>query len=129
MVPSATGRGEDSAAAEGSNGSCFIRTDQLDGETDWKLRVAVELTQRMPTDDLAMLGNRAVVFAGPPIKDIHSFLGNMTLHPPADDGSITPTPTLPRSGPTVGDLLGVPSDAPTTIAAQQTRTVQTRSSQ
>lgn len=20
------------------NGSCFVRTDQLDGETDWKLR-------------------------------------------------------------------------------------------
>ncbi len=65
---SATGRGEDSAAAEGSNGSCFIRTDQLDGETDWKLRVAVELTQRMPTDDLAMLGDRAVVFADRPSK-------------------------------------------------------------
>ncbi|KDQ23963.1 hypothetical protein PLEOSDRAFT_7858, partial [Pleurotus ostreatus PC15] len=24
-----------------SSGTCFIRTDQLDGETDWKLRVAV----------------------------------------------------------------------------------------
>ncbi|XP_036273681.1 probable phospholipid-transporting ATPase IIB isoform X3 [Pipistrellus kuhlii] len=29
-------------------GSCFIRTDQLDGETDWKLRVAVSCTQRLP---------------------------------------------------------------------------------
>ncbi|TKY85994.1 hypothetical protein EX895_004819 [Sporisorium graminicola] len=96
----------------GSNGSCFIRTDQLDGETDWKLRIAVELTQRMPTDELAVLRDRAVVFAGPPIKDIHSFLGNLTLHPPPDDGSATPPPTLPRSGPTVGDLLGVPTDAP-----------------
>lgn len=28
-------------------GSCFIRTDQLDGETDWKLRVAVACTQRL----------------------------------------------------------------------------------
>lgn len=26
------------------NGSVFIRTDQLDGETDWKLRKAVPLT-------------------------------------------------------------------------------------
>lgn len=26
-------------------GSCFIRTDQLDGETDWKLKVAVSQTQ------------------------------------------------------------------------------------
>lgn len=27
-------------------GSCFIRTDQLDGETDWKLKVAVPETQK-----------------------------------------------------------------------------------
>jgi phospholipid-translocating ATPase len=98
------------SSAQGSNGSCFIRTDQLDGETDWKLRIAVELTQRMPTDDLAVLGDRAVVFAGPPIKDIHSFLGNLTLHPPPDDGSSTPPPTVHRSGPAVGDLLGSAAD-------------------
>lgn len=29
-------------------GACFIRTDQLDGETDWKLKVAVGCTQRLP---------------------------------------------------------------------------------
>uniref|UniRef100_A0A8B9HMW2 Phospholipid-transporting ATPase n=1 Tax=Astyanax mexicanus TaxID=7994 RepID=A0A8B9HMW2_ASTMX len=29
-------------------GSCFIRTDQLDGETDWKLKIAVACTQRLP---------------------------------------------------------------------------------
>lgn len=28
-------------------GTCFIRTDQLDGETDWKLKVAVGETQRV----------------------------------------------------------------------------------
>lgn len=28
-------------------GSVFIRTDQLDGETDWKLRKAVPLTQKI----------------------------------------------------------------------------------
>uniref|UniRef100_A0A2K5YHD6 Phospholipid-transporting ATPase n=1 Tax=Mandrillus leucophaeus TaxID=9568 RepID=A0A2K5YHD6_MANLE len=31
------------------NGSCFLRTDQLDGETDWKLRLPVACTQRLPT--------------------------------------------------------------------------------
>ncbi|KAG2465208.1 ATP9B ATPase, partial [Polypterus senegalus] len=30
------------------NCSCFIRTDQLDGETDWKLKIAVGCTQRLP---------------------------------------------------------------------------------
>jgi phospholipid-translocating ATPase len=34
-----------------ASGACFIRTDQLDGETDWKLRLAVPTTQNLPTDD------------------------------------------------------------------------------
>jgi len=33
-----------------SSGTCFIRTDQLDGETDWKLRVAVPGTQKLQSD-------------------------------------------------------------------------------
>lgn len=28
-------------------GSCFVRTDQLDGETDWKLKIAVRETHKM----------------------------------------------------------------------------------
>lgn len=32
------------------SGACFIRTDQLDGETDWKLKLSVETTQRLETD-------------------------------------------------------------------------------
>ena len=33
-----------------ATGTCFIRTDQLDGETDWKLRVAVPSTQQLNED-------------------------------------------------------------------------------
>lgn len=33
-----------------SSGTCFVRTDQLDGETDWKLRVAVPSCQRLSED-------------------------------------------------------------------------------
>jgi phospholipid-translocating ATPase len=33
------------------SGASFIRTDQLDGETDWKLRRAVSITQKLPSDD------------------------------------------------------------------------------
>lgn len=29
------------------SGTCFIRTDQLDGETDWKLRAAVPACQKL----------------------------------------------------------------------------------
>ncbi|CEH18028.1 aminophospholipid-transporting p-type atpase [Ceraceosorus bombacis] len=64
---------------EGASGTCFVRTDQLDGETDWKLRVAVDLTQRMDEAELVALGDAAVVYAGKPIKDIHTFVGTFTL--------------------------------------------------
>lgn len=33
-----------------ASGTCFIRTDQLDGETDWKLRVAVPTCQKLRSD-------------------------------------------------------------------------------
>ena len=33
-----------------ASGTCFIRTDQLDGETDWKLRVAVPTCQKLGSD-------------------------------------------------------------------------------
>ncbi|XP_068418738.1 probable phospholipid-transporting ATPase IIB isoform X2 [Eschrichtius robustus] len=58
-------------------GSCFIRTDQLDGETDWKLRVAVSCTQRLPAlGDLFSIN--AYVYAQKPQLDIHSFEGTFT---------------------------------------------------
>ncbi|XP_057644538.1 probable phospholipid-transporting ATPase IIB isoform X3 [Chionomys nivalis] len=58
-------------------GSCFIRTDQLDGETDWKLKVAVSCTQRLPAlGDLFSIS--AYVYAQKPQLDIHSFEGTFT---------------------------------------------------
>lgn len=35
-----------------ASGTCFIRTDQLDGETDWKLRVAVPTCQKVSEREL-----------------------------------------------------------------------------
>ncbi|KAM7283318.1 probable phospholipid-transporting ATPase IIA isoform X2 [Ixodes scapularis] len=61
------------------NGSCFIRTDQLDGETDWKLRVAVDSTQRLASPE-EMLEIDACVYAEEPKKDIHCFIGKFTRH-------------------------------------------------
>ncbi|XP_017310328.1 probable phospholipid-transporting ATPase IIB [Ictalurus punctatus] len=59
------------------SGACFIRTDQLDGETDWKLKVAVACTQRLPAlGDLFSIS--AYVYAQKPQLDIHSFEGNFT---------------------------------------------------
>ncbi|RXM96164.1 putative phospholipid-transporting ATPase IIA [Acipenser ruthenus] len=59
------------------NGSCFLRTDQLDGETDWKLRLPVACTQRLPTAaDLLQI--RSFVYAEEPNLDIHNFIGTFT---------------------------------------------------
>ncbi|KAG8733388.1 putative aminophospholipid-translocase [Ceratobasidium sp. 423] len=60
------------------SGTCFVRTDQLDGETDWKLRVAVPACQSL-SDDWSLLGVSAEVYADAPIKDIHTFIGTFTL--------------------------------------------------
>uniref|UniRef100_A0A3B4H389 Phospholipid-transporting ATPase n=1 Tax=Pundamilia nyererei TaxID=303518 RepID=A0A3B4H389_9CICH len=58
-------------------GSCFLRTDQLDGETDWKLRLPVACTQRLPTaGDLLQI--RSYVYAEEPNIDIHNFIGTFT---------------------------------------------------
>ncbi|CAB3373244.1 Hypothetical predicted protein [Cloeon dipterum] len=56
------------------SGACFVRTDQLDGETDWKLRLAVPGTQKLAHDkDLFEI--QATLYAEKPQKDIHSFIG------------------------------------------------------
>ncbi|KAI9561929.1 hypothetical protein GHT06_012891 [Daphnia sinensis] len=68
------------------SGSCFIRTDQLDGETDWKLRLAVTDTQKLAFDtDLFQLN--ASVFAEKPQRDIHTFIGTFKRNddPPVED--------------------------------------------
>ncbi|GFZ44820.1 phospholipid-translocating ATPase [Saitozyma sp. JCM 24511] len=58
-------------------GTCFIRTDQLDGETDWKLKVAVGETQKM--GEAGVGAAEGSLYADPPIKDIHAFYGVLTL--------------------------------------------------
>lgn len=64
-----------------SSGTCFIRTDQLDGETDWKLRVAVPACQKL-SNDSDLLNLDAEIYADAPIKDIHTFIGTFTINTP-----------------------------------------------
>ena len=54
-------------------GEAFIRTDQLDGETDWKLRLASPLTQRLDTRDFARLR----IIAGGPSRKVNDFVGTI----------------------------------------------------
>eukprot|EP00177_Eucheuma_denticulatum_P004786 GFKZ01008694.1.p1 GENE.GFKZ01008694.1~~GFKZ01008694.1.p1 ORF type:complete len:1164 (+),score=162.67 GFKZ01008694.1:465-3494(+) len=59
--------------AEGSD-TLFIRTDQLDGETDWKLRRAVTGAQTLPRD-ADILYSGAQIEAEAPKKEIYDFVG------------------------------------------------------
>lgn len=70
-----------------ATGEAFIRTDQLDGETDWKLRTAIAVTQNMNDED-ALLTQNITITAPSPSKDIHDFNGKVTLNqnPPQEYG-------------------------------------------
>lgn len=76
---STSGKGkqpEQRQESEGSsNGETFIRTDQLDGETDWKLRLTSALTQNLPLEELVRLR----VTGGKPDKKVNEFIGTVEL--------------------------------------------------
>ncbi|XP_069687692.1 probable phospholipid-transporting ATPase IIB isoform X2 [Periplaneta americana] len=61
------------------SGACFVRTDQLDGETDWKLRLAVPATQKLDSD-MQLFDIKASLYVEKPQRDIHSFIGTFTRH-------------------------------------------------
>ncbi|KAH8652324.1 hypothetical protein BX600DRAFT_441212 [Xylariales sp. PMI_506] len=67
----------DAASGGNVNGETFIRTDQLDGETDWKLRLASALTQNLPIEEFVRLR----VTAGKPDKKVNEFAGTVDLVP------------------------------------------------
>jgi phospholipid-translocating ATPase len=68
---------EDSGSGSGSTGETFIRTDQLDGETDWKLRLASPLSQNLATEEFVRLR----VTGGKPDKKVNEFIGTVELLP------------------------------------------------
>lgn len=59
------------------SGAVFVRTDQLDGETDWKLRLAVPATQKLQSDS-DLLSIEASIYIERPQRDIHSFIGTFS---------------------------------------------------
>lgn len=74
-----------------NGGEAFIRTDQLDGETDWKLRLAPALTQTMDLNDFSELQ----IEAGKPEKNVNEFIGSISFGP------------FPNSGRESGDGSGI----------------------
>ncbi|KAL3998137.1 phospholipid-translocating P-type ATPase flippase family protein [Acanthocheilonema viteae] len=71
------------------SGASFIRTDQLDGETDWKLRIAVPVTQNLVSDQ-DIFDLNLEIYAEKPQKDIHDFVGTfkMSSEDSTQDGSL-----------------------------------------
>ncbi|KAF1844562.1 phospholipid-translocating P-type ATPase-like protein [Cucurbitaria berberidis CBS 394.84] len=67
----------DSAATTSSSGEAFIRTDQLDGETDWKLRLTSPLTQNLDVGEYTRLR----IVAGKPDRKVNEFYGTVQLLP------------------------------------------------
>ncbi|KAL5047757.1 hypothetical protein BDW71DRAFT_34938 [Aspergillus fruticulosus] len=63
---------------ETSASDTFIRTDQLDGETDWKLRLPSVLSQTLSLQDFT----RLKITASGPDKRVNEFVGNIELLPP-----------------------------------------------
>lgn len=49
--------------ADGDQGTLFLKTDQLDGETDWKLRKAVKMVHSSIKAEQDVLGLLASNFA------------------------------------------------------------------
>ena len=69
-------------------GETFIRTDQLDGETDWKLRTALGVTQNVNDDD-ALLNQDFSLTVEAPMREIHKFNGKLiqsSMDPPQEYG-------------------------------------------
>jgi len=60
-------------------GTCFIRTDQLDGETDWKIRRAVLATQKLPHAGMIFRLHAELNVEAPKL-DIYDFAGNFKYY-------------------------------------------------
>ncbi|CAO1355510.1 unnamed protein product [Diamesa tonsa] len=75
------------------SGAVFVRTDQLDGETDWKLRLAVPATQKLSCD-ADLLNFEASVYVEKPQRDIHSFIGTFSKQEGSEEESLDLENTL-----------------------------------
>ncbi|KAL8781716.1 MAG: hypothetical protein Q9194_000220 [Teloschistes cf. exilis] len=81
----------ESTSNQSSTGEAFLRTDQLDGETDWKLRLASPLTQALDPPEFARLH----IVAGRPSKKVNEFVGTVEYLTREDNGA----PSKPVSAP------------------------------
>ena len=74
-----------------ASGTAFVRTDQLDGETDWKLRLAAPPCQKLPNDG-ALAAAVLTLRAAPPSPSIYEFEGDVTLYDETYEGGCVQEP-------------------------------------
>ncbi|EDW76123.1 uncharacterized protein Dwil_GK14835, isoform A [Drosophila willistoni] len=75
------------------SGSVFVRTDQLDGETDWKPRLAVPYTQKL-NRDAELHSIDASFYVEKPQNDIHSFIATFCMTDGSEDTGLSVENTL-----------------------------------
>lgn len=94
-----------------TSGEAFIKTDQLDGETDWKLRISCSLTQNLVQDDLL---TKLVITASAPEKSIHVFWGKIAYKgssvPLTVDNTLWANTVLASAGTCIGCVLYTGTD-------------------
>jgi phospholipid-translocating ATPase len=100
---------EAEATNTSSASDTFIRTDQLDGETDWKLRLPSVLSQNLPFEDLA----RLKITASAPGKSVNEFIGTIELGP--SSGFYDPHVDKTNDGDDSGNEAAQAKSAPLTI--------------
>jgi phospholipid-translocating ATPase len=104
--------GNTPAADAAGVGETFIRTDQLDGETDWKLRLGSPLTQSLEPSEFVRLR----VVAGKPDKKVNEFIGTVELLPKTAGYD----PHVPRRSPLNNEIA---ADGPSTSAHSASLTI------
>uniref|UniRef100_A0A1I8J6G5 Phospholipid-transporting ATPase n=1 Tax=Macrostomum lignano TaxID=282301 RepID=A0A1I8J6G5_9PLAT len=91
-------------------GACYLRTDQLDGETDWKLRVAPAATQLAWEDSDLNASQGSTVWAERPSMDLSTFVGTLTTSTGAQvplgiENTLWAGTVLASAGPVLGVVV------------------------
>ena len=73
-----------------ADGVCYIRTTNLDGESNLKIRRPADLRLAAPSTRSEVASLTALLTCEPPNNDLHHFAGRIVAAPPGDDGALAP---------------------------------------
>ncbi|KAI5803993.1 P-type ATPase-like protein [Peziza echinospora] len=101
--------------SDDATGEAFIRTDQLDGETDWKLRVSPSLTQALPATLTAF--SALTITASAPSREVNAFVGKITINSDEPESSSEASRSQPLTIDNTAWANTVLASSSTTLAA------------